>query len=310
MADDNTVMKTKIAVSIIIPHYNSPETLERLIDSIGVHDDIQIIVVDDNSTKGQDYLKKLEDKYQNIAEFYKNTSGVQSAGACRNIGIEEAKGTWILFADADDFFTEQWYGIVMKYFDTDYDAVYFTPTSSLDDGCTVGERHVWQQMIMSEYINSPCRESYMQLARIDSIWSNLIRRDVIIDNKCQCSETMHANDALFSKKIFYYCQNKKITSEVIYCVTHTAGSLSTIKTEQAFFERLDEYVKCYKFLEKHFEKIDFDHIRMNGGWILYDAYKGKIGIGKILIGYGVLKKNSIRIVAKENMPLIRFLRIQ
>ena len=37
-------------ITIIIPHYNSPDTLRRLLDSIGYDTRIQVVVVDDNST--------------------------------------------------------------------------------------------------------------------------------------------------------------------------------------------------------------------------------------------------------------------
>ncbi len=41
--------KPKILWSIIVPHHNIPQLLERCLDSIPERDDIQIIVIDDNS---------------------------------------------------------------------------------------------------------------------------------------------------------------------------------------------------------------------------------------------------------------------
>ena len=38
-----------INYSIIIPHKNIPQLLQRCLDSIPVRDDVQVIVVDDNS---------------------------------------------------------------------------------------------------------------------------------------------------------------------------------------------------------------------------------------------------------------------
>ena len=38
-----------VKYSIIIPHYNNPELLMRCLKSIPVSEDIQVIVVDDNS---------------------------------------------------------------------------------------------------------------------------------------------------------------------------------------------------------------------------------------------------------------------
>lgn len=43
-------MKNKPIYSIIIPHYNIPDLLQRLLDSIPQREDIEIIVVDDNSS--------------------------------------------------------------------------------------------------------------------------------------------------------------------------------------------------------------------------------------------------------------------
>ena len=40
-----------IYYSFIIPHHNTPELLQRLINSIPQRKDIEIIVVDDNSDK-------------------------------------------------------------------------------------------------------------------------------------------------------------------------------------------------------------------------------------------------------------------
>lgn len=116
-------------LSIIIPHYNTPHLLHKLIDSIPQSPDIQIIVVDDNSDCHLDILADLQGKYCAQVEFYVNGTGRKGAGACRNVGLLHADGKWILFADADDFFLPGMYENICPYFDTNYDEVFFTPTS-------------------------------------------------------------------------------------------------------------------------------------------------------------------------------------
>lgn len=90
-------------LSIIIPHYNLPrELLERCIASITqleiAADNYEIIVVDDGSATAPVWA---ESAYPGI-----NIRVIAAAhggpGAARNRGIEEAKGTYIEFVDADD----------------------------------------------------------------------------------------------------------------------------------------------------------------------------------------------------------------
>ena len=48
-----------INYSIIIPHYNIPDLLGRCIKSIPEREDVQVIVVDDNSTGSGDYVSTI-----------------------------------------------------------------------------------------------------------------------------------------------------------------------------------------------------------------------------------------------------------
>src|SRR5699024_11613298 len=118
-----------VKLTIIITHYNSTKLLSTLIETIPNNSAIQVIVIDDNSNEFcQNKLNKLILK-ENV-ELYSNYSGVKGAGVCRNIGIKKAIGNWILFADSDDFFIDDFYSIVKQYFNSSNDVIYFVPTRS------------------------------------------------------------------------------------------------------------------------------------------------------------------------------------
>ena len=90
-------------LSIIIPHYNlPPELLERCIASIVLQgiatEDYEIIIVDDESQEPPMWFKETFPGI-NIRLIVIPHGG---PGAARNRGIEEAKGTYIEFIDADD----------------------------------------------------------------------------------------------------------------------------------------------------------------------------------------------------------------
>ena len=87
-------------VSVIIPTYNYGQYIARAIDSVlnQTYQDFELIVVDDGSTDNTEEIirTKQNDK---IRYFYQENKGAPSA---RNKGIEESKGKYTAFLDADD----------------------------------------------------------------------------------------------------------------------------------------------------------------------------------------------------------------
>lgn len=85
------------SVSVVIPVYNSANTIGSAIDSVSPQADCEIIVVDDGSTDKIDVaLKPYKSRIKVIKQA---NSGVSSA---RNKGISEARGDYICCLDADD----------------------------------------------------------------------------------------------------------------------------------------------------------------------------------------------------------------
>lgn len=104
--------------SIIIPHYNSPDLLARMLMSIPEREDIQVIVVDDCSKA--DEVSKLQSLQHTNLELYLQTEN-HGAGYARNVGLDHAKGKWVLVVDADDVFAENAFDVFDKYKDSDVD---------------------------------------------------------------------------------------------------------------------------------------------------------------------------------------------
>ena len=108
--------------SIIIPYKNCPALLNRCIDSIPQRDDVQIIVVDDNS----DETLVDFDSFPNTARQDVRVVRIldsKGAGKARNVGIEQAKGIWLIFCDCDDSFSEVFNNILDKHIERLEDVV-------------------------------------------------------------------------------------------------------------------------------------------------------------------------------------------
>lgn len=91
-------------VSVIIPVYNVEKYLKECLDSITKQtlEEIEIICVDDGSTDlSLNILREYEKKDPRVIVL---TQENQGAGAARNKGLAIAKGEYLSFLDADDFF--------------------------------------------------------------------------------------------------------------------------------------------------------------------------------------------------------------
>ena len=87
-------------ISVIIPCYNSADTLERAIKSIlgQTRQPKEILIIDDAST---DKTKEVLEPYRKYITLIKHEVN-RGAAAARNTGIEAAKGSLVAFLDADD----------------------------------------------------------------------------------------------------------------------------------------------------------------------------------------------------------------
>lgn len=100
---------SKKTVSVVIPMYNSAETIQRTLNSVKNQTckDFEIIVVDDGSTdNGADLVESYIAANQDldIHLIKKANGGVSTA---RNTGMRMAKGNYIALLDADDEWEKQ-----------------------------------------------------------------------------------------------------------------------------------------------------------------------------------------------------------
>ena len=87
--------------SVIIPVYNSAETLPRAIESVveQTWPAYEIIVVDDGSTDNS--MQVANGFASKVRVIQQSNAGVSAA---RNRGAESATGDWLAFLDADDWY--------------------------------------------------------------------------------------------------------------------------------------------------------------------------------------------------------------
>ncbi len=101
MVSSNLQMHTKPTFSVIIPVYKGADTISKAIDSVRAqtYPAFELIVVDDGST---DATAEVVTIYGDPVRYlYQHNTGVSAA---RNAGATVAKGEWLAFLDADDWY--------------------------------------------------------------------------------------------------------------------------------------------------------------------------------------------------------------
>lgn len=260
-------MINKINYSFIIPHKNAPELLRRCVDTIPRRNDIQIIVVDDDSKPDIVNWSSFDWGDQACIELI-CTHGLHSAGAVRNEGLTHAKGKWLVFADCDDFFVEGFINILDEYKDSDLDALYYN--IQCVDGKTFEASDVYaktQQMIR-EYENNP--SLWEHLRYLKPPWTKMVAKRFVDEYHIRFEDVILGNDVWYSYQVGYWAKKTKVINKDIYVYTINPNSITFHRTVAKDVAQIETYVKQNAF----FDFIGHPEWHINlPGWIKYHWLK-------------------------------------
>lgn len=191
-----------IQVSIIIPVYNEEAYLPQCLDSILAQtlQQFEVICVDDGSTDRS--LEILNTYMTRDARVKVVTQENRYAGVARNLGMQYAKGKYLSFLDADDFFSpfmlERLYETAER---QSSDIVICN--AYLYDSVTgqISKRKVWgEEEFLPERRQAFSREdipSHLFQLTNGWAWDKLFRASFIQTCKLDFSDTRVANDGYF-----------------------------------------------------------------------------------------------------------------
>ena len=214
-----------IYYSIIIPHKNTPDLLQYCLDSIPTRDDVQVIVVDDDSdAEIVDFDHFPQWKGEHYECYFTKKGG--GTGFAENFGIGYAKGKWLLFVGADDYLLPSANQIFDEEKDTEADMVFFRPKAvMLEDRASFSKRADQYNAIIDRYLVSG---DEMELrCRYFSICGRLISRELILDKNIRFDEIKYSNDNLFAVKIGVNAGKIDVRDKQLYCITESGNTLTS-----------------------------------------------------------------------------------
>lgn len=231
--------------SVIIPTKNTIKLLQDCLDSIPLRNDLEVIIVDDNSNPQlvdfEHYPGKDRPNTQVI--FTKDDKG---AGFARNVGVLNAKGKWIIFSDSDDTFeTDSINKMLNTYRDFSADIIFFN-ANRVDE--LTGEV-LSQHLSKNKYEKDKKHYEDFLRYRSNVPWAKMIKRELIEKNSIRFSEVPAANDLFFSAVSGYYAKGVIIDFTVIYnWKVRKSGSITSTVTRKSLFSKLCEASKKNEFL--------------------------------------------------------------
>ena len=255
-------MNPMITYSFVIPHHNTPDLLLRLIDSIPQREDVEIIVVDDNSAED----KKADISRPDVKIIFIDKDNTRGAGKARNVGMDAATGKWLLFADSDDFYNPGFIEVLDEYKDDDIDILFFNIDSA--DTLTLKpdefNRAWYQQRCIEKYDGSEDSINRMLYYRY-APWCKMLSHEFVKHYGFRYEEISVLNDSFFALQTSHFAKKWKVDKRKLYTVTFRTGSITFSRVSM---QKIADSMVTYRRRAKLYEYIG--HPEWN-----VKSYKGK-----------------------------------
>ena len=238
-------MKSEVFFSIIVPQRNSIATLPRLFSSIPEREDIEIIIVDNTPIPLTKEEVGIERDYQLLW-----SAPERHAGGARNVGIENARGKWLLFADADDYYAEGAFEVFFSKADSNAEIVYTGMGGIyLDTGERSDRGDVYARLV-HDYLTGEKTEDDLRLG-FASPCCKMVSRELVERHHIRYDEIRAGNDMYFSFVTGYYAKKIEAVDFISYIATVSKGTLTKRRDYEVIKARLYSKLHCNQFLKEH-----------------------------------------------------------
>ncbi|MBL4559851.1 MAG: glycosyltransferase [Labilibaculum sp.] len=255
-----------IKLSIIIPVYNSASLVHLPLKSVLQQQDMcsseyEVICINDGSTDESltvlnDYVKK----YSNVKVISQLNKGL---GGARNTGIENAKGKYILFVDADDYIIENSLNFLYKKAnDGALDILEFGAQGVKNNGSIV-----YCSTIKKE-TNILTGEAYIaSIHYMNSACNKLYARQHLIKNKLLFLERVYIEDIEFNTRTFIQAKRVMAIPAIIGQFVQTEGSITRSTSYTNQLKMMEDMLivigTMHKYIQENISKKSCAYLNLN-----------------------------------------------
>ena len=239
-------------VSVIVPVYNGEKSVKRCSDSILNQDypELELILVDDGSRdRSWDVIQAIASKDSRVKAIHQENGGVSSA---RNRALAEASGTYVQFADVDDWLPMDSTKLLVRDMEAKAAELAVGDFYRVVDG-NVAEKGSIQTdgtLSLRQYADE------MMLAPADLyygvLWNKLYRRDIIKRyGICMDENISYSEDMIFNLEYLLHVNTVAVLKAPVYYYQYTKGSLvdqnlnlsSTIRMKKSVIGYYNEFFR-------------------------------------------------------------------
>lgn len=211
-------------ISVVVPVHNSEKTLKRCIDSIlsQTYKDFELILIDDGSQDSSLMLcREAEKNDKRVRCIHIECRGVSFV---RNLGIDEAKGEYIVFADSDDYLdVEALQFMYRKAVDTNADIVLCG--YKIEDGDSVILNNCEEMLLDKSNINQHIvvlKSKHL----IDAPWNKMYNLDFLRKTNVKMPVGEIYEDTAFNLDLLTFEPKISVHSECFYHYVQNMGSIT------------------------------------------------------------------------------------
>lgn len=302
-----------VKYSFIVPVYNTEKYLKRCLDSLvgQTFKDFEIIIVNDGSTdNSKNIISEYEEKYNNIKVINQKNQGLSMA---RNNGVKEAKGTYLIFVDSDDYVETN----LLKEIDKeikDSEVLRFQVITEDEDGGNVKTYNEGPFDMMKGY------DAFKYISEyhfVEPAWCYVYKTEYYLNNKFSFKKDVYHEDfGLIPFVIYKAVKVKSIRYPGYHYITRDGSIMNNNdykKTVKKAFDMLEQYKTLRLFSKNIGKKNNYDDYYLSyiSNSVIVKARELKkderkiyvYELNKLKVFDGVLVNTKIRKLKKKLMRL-------
>lgn len=221
-------------LSVVLTVYNMEDCLTSCLDDIVEQEftDFELICIDDGSTDNSlEILKSYADKDSRLRLITQKNKG---AAQSRNLGLDEACGTYVMLLDSDDLFEPNFFGSMMDKAETTHSDIVTCRTCEYDHQSKKTIPAEW--IVKKQYL--PTFEPFSALDTKGCIftalmgwpWDKLYRTSFLRKNNLRFPSVKNSEDLYFVYLALVKAERLSIVDEVL--IKHRINRVGSVSNSR------------------------------------------------------------------------------